>query len=148
MPTTIDLIRNSQALNVESEAVTSIQRTEKDMAELNREQLAAGFDAQGDRLMPYRSRDYAEFKHQMNPEPGLGNPDLILTGAFVHSLRVRGQGKNIIFHASDIKADDLLKKYGDDVLGLSDRQQEYYNEDVFYPVFSKRIENKTGLKMK
>ncbi len=149
MATALDLQEHINKLDVVLEATKAIDRTADEMAVLNREQLENGHDRQGHKLKPsYRSKVYAEEKNRMNPGPGMWNPDLILTGAFVESFTAKLSGQSIDFEATESKADDLIEKYGKDVLGLEDTQQEYYNYEVFYPEFAGEIENKTGLKFK
>lgn len=148
MATVAELLNTLNEVDVATEAVTAITQTKDEMIMLNQVQLSAGYDSEGYRLLQYRSKDYAASKHLQNPLPGIGNPDLILTGAFISSFDVKLSGYDILFNASDDKAPELLSKYGDDVLGLMHGQQRYYNEEVFYPVFARQIENKTGLKFK
>lgn len=146
MATALDLLENIQAINIAEEARKAVNETAHHMADLNREQLSAGYDAKGHKLTPhYSSRSYAAKKNAMNPEPGMWHPDLMLTGAFAESFKASATGDDIEFEASDPKANELLEKYGDDVLGLFETQQEYYNERIFYPVFSDAITEVTGL---
>jgi len=52
--------------------------------------------------------------------------DLILTGSFSNSLFPKGTGKrSFIFDGTDSKLPDLVDKYGEDILGLS---QEKFDE--------------------
>lgn len=147
MATVLDLLDNLKDLDVAEEARKAVNETAHHMADLNREQLAAGYDARGHKLTPhYSSKSYAVKKNAMNPEPGMWHPDLMLTGAFTESFKVSASGDDIEFEASDPKADDLLERYGDDVLGLFDTQQEYYNERIFFPEFAGAIAEATGLK--
>ena len=147
MATVLDMIDNLNGLDIHKEAIAAIEKTAGKMADLNREQLSAGYDSRGHKLSPhYSSRKYATMKNAMNPEPGMWHPDLILTGAFVDSFKVNVAGNDIEFEATDPKSDDLLERYGDDVLGLFDTEQEYYNERIFFPEFAGAIAEATGLK--
>lgn len=146
MPEIQDIVNNLKSLNVDRIVLDAIERTKDDMIALNIEQLSAGHDSNKKRLRRYRSKTYAENKNRQNPAPGLYNPDLILTGAFVASLSLNIAGDGFEFSGSDSKSPELLEKYGDDVLGLSDPQQEYYNEEIFFPEMAGDIEAATGLK--
>lgn len=149
MATITDLMENLGKLDVKRLAADAIERTIDTMPALNREQLEYGLDSRESKIKPsYRSRSYAEKKNRMNPAPGMWRPDLILTGAFVSSIKVSLSGDKIDFKATDGKAPDLLEKYSDDVLGLGDTQQEYYNEAIFFPEFSGDITRITGLEFK
>jgi hypothetical protein len=141
------MIENLNALDVHELAINAIMSTEGAMVQLNREQLSEGLDSKGHKLKPtYGSKAYATKKAAQNPRPGKLNPDLILTGDFVESFKVSLSGDVLKFEAGDIKAPDLLEKYGDDVMGLMDTQQDHYNHEVFYPEFAGNIEHETGLK--
>lgn len=141
------MIENLNALDVHELAVNAIMSTEGAMAQLNREQLYEGLDSKGHKLKPtYGSKAYATKKAAQNPKPGKWNPDLILTGDFVESFKVSLSGDDLKFEAGDTKASDLLSKYGDDVMGLMETQQDYYNHEIFYPEFAGNIEYETGLK--
>lgn len=149
MATVLDLIENISKLDVKRLATDAIERTIDVMPQLNREQLEYGLDSRETKIKPsYQSRSYATKKNQMNPAPGMWHPDLILTGAFTASIKVNLSGDKINFKATDLKAPDLLEKYGDDILGLGDTQQEYYNDSIFFPEFSNDITLVTGLEFK
>lgn len=147
MATVLDMIDNLNVLDAHELAINAIMSTEDAMVQLNREKLSEGLDSQGHKLKPsYGSKSYAAKKSAQNPRPGKWNPDLILTGDFVESFKVSLSGDVLKFEAGDIKAPDLLEKYGDDVMGLMDTQQDHYNHEVFYPEFAGNIEHETGLK--
>ena len=144
MTTALDVLENFSKLNIDKEVKVSIGKTVESLKLLNIEQLKAGQTSKGSKFQKYRSRDYAEMKNQMNSEPGLGNPDLILTGAFVSSIQVDVGGDSLEITANDVHG--LFEKYGENnILGLQDKQQDYYNHEIFYPEFRAKIEEITGL---
>lgn len=145
MATVVDLLENLTYLNVDKEAKSAIGRTTGSMVKLNQDQLAAGVDSEGYPIGKYSSRSYAIMKHSMNPEPGMWNVDLILTGSFEESMMVDVNGDEIERIATDSKANSLTERYGDDIFGLTEDNQEYYNEEVFYPEFADAITRETGL---
>ena len=145
MATIIDMRSNLKSLKLKDIATDAIDKTAEVMVDLNVEQLKSGFDSRGHRLKSYRNKKYAEKKNRMNPLPGMWHPDLILTGAFVGGISVKLQGDSVNFKSTDSKAPELLKKYGDDVLGLSEKQQDYYNWEVFFYPFMGTINNYLGL---
>lgn len=145
MATVLDVIDNLEALDIHRESKIAVGKTTEAMIALNKEQLEAGYGADGKRIGRYRSQVYAQMKNAMNPLPGLGNVDLILTGAFSDSFQVDVNGDEIERIATDSKTDVLIDKYGDDVFGLTDNNQEFYNEEVFYPVMADQVTDQTGL---
>jgi len=148
MATVLDVINNLEALDIPRESKIAVGKTTEGMIALNKEQLQAGIGADGKRIGKYRSWHYAQMKNAMNPLPGLGNVDLILTGSFSDSFQVDINGEDIERIATDSKTSDLIGRYGDDVFGLTDNNQEFYNEEVFYPVLADQVTDQTGLEFK
>ena len=145
MVTVVDMMANLSLLDIENESIAAIGVTSEKILDLNRDQLYHGFDSEKTRLKKYRDPDYAEMKRGMNPNPGLGNPDLILTGAFVSSFQVDADSSGLEIKADD--PNDLTGKYGDQIFGLDDENQQYYNQEVFLPELASKIEDLTGLKI-
>lgn len=71
------------------------------------------------RIGYYRSPAYRSFKRTLNPLAS-GTVDLILTGQFTRGLFVdkRGNGR-FLFDSTDDKTDDLIGKYGLDIMGIN-----------------------------
>ena len=67
--------------------------------------------------------EYAFFKNQINPLPGVGNVDLTLTGALGKGIRVlpHGQNQYIVF-STDNKFNAIADKYGYDNFNLSEEE--------------------------
>lgn len=142
----LDLRNALDSFSVAREAVGAVSRTADVIAELNVEQLKSGVTSQGTKIKPsYRSKEYAEMKQAMNPDPGLGNPDLILTGRFVSSFEV-----DVDSDEFEVLADDpnsLEEKYGEDIYGMEENQQDYYTHEVFFDEFAERFETITGIEL-
>ena len=134
-----DLLENVQKLNVNRETLIAIGKTSTQMAELNREQLREGKQSDGQNMPPYSWVSVHKF---FKPE---GPIRLFDTGAFHNSIQVDVGSDEFQFIAEDRY--NLFERYGENnILGLTDRQQEYYNEEIFLPVFAEQVENQTGLK--
>ncbi|MFA5768607.1 MAG: hypothetical protein WC871_03610 [Bacteroidales bacterium] len=114
-----ELQRNLARWDVQDVARDAMSRHTTDAADLNRSQLKAGLSSGGNKLRRYASTVYAAFKSGMNPSPGFGNPDLLLTGEFHQSIVAEVTAEEVAFRATDQKAGNLLSKYGDNILGLS-----------------------------
>ena len=81
--TIVSLAEKFNSLNTDKIINESLNETKDEFKSINKEQLRAGKTNTGKNIAPkYRSKKYALAKNQMNPLPGLGNPDLHLTGAF------------------------------------------------------------------
>jgi len=98
-----------QSLNVLTIASETLSEHTGEMADELRSQLYAGRDNLDQSLRQYRSSEYAQMKHGMNPLPGLGNPDLYLTGATHRSIRMAVNGQMVVTLVTDIH--DLEKRY-------------------------------------
>ncbi len=94
-------------------------------------QLRFGLDSKEDLLRLYSTFSYASFKQDRpGRKASFGVPDLNLTGKFYRSFMVEIlTDASIIIDADTDKGDnDLAEKYGEDIIGLTDRNfQEFIN---------------------
>lgn len=78
------------------------------------------------RIGGYQNGEYANEKNQMNPLAGFGNVDLIYSGSFVSKLFLKSNNPRLfIFDSTDTKRDNLVGKYGLDILGIN---QDWFNK--------------------
>ena len=137
MTTALDLYVNLSDINVPREVLSAIGRTSDEIVKINREQLLAGKRADGTTMPNY---SYISVKMFGKPD---GPIVLYETGAFHESMQVDIGGSEF-----EILADDkygLEERFGEEIYGLTDRGQEYYNQEVFYPELAESIEEITGL---
>lgn len=121
----------------------SFESTKNELADFNRDQLNEGFDSQGNRLKKYRNKSYAIKKNSINPLPGLGNPDLRLTGSFHKSIFIEVVSDRIKFFASDKKAKMLEQRYGLDLIyGHNLKTRDHFVLKVLRPAFIRLIKDK------
>jgi len=131
--------RRLQRLNLEQVTEEAIQETAEDYLELNREQLYQGKTSMGQELLPtYRSEVYAQMKNDMNPAPGLGIPDLKLTGAFYQGLSLEIQAGQIQEESDVEYAGKLFEKY-DDIVGLDEVKLDEYRAGPFKEALEEKI---------
>ena len=88
------------------------------LIDLNQGQLQQGVNSKGRQLKGYQSNAYAKFKNQLNSLPGLGTPDLKLTGAFYSGWYIQEDSFPITMNSSDVKTQELIEKYGKEIFGL------------------------------
>lgn len=132
----VDLVKEVSAIAADNE---------KAIADYNREQLfKQGEDSDGRKLRKYRRPRYARVKHEMNPLPGLGNPDLFVTGDFHRSIFTDVRGPRIIFDAKDWKVEKLAGQYGESIFGLHDDSRRRVWVEVLRPPLLPRINTITG----
>jgi hypothetical protein len=132
-----------RALNTD-EVVTAAFRTSTDgFTEEQKKQLYAGFDKEGKRLQKYRNNKYARVKNEMNPGPGLGNPDLYVTGAYFGGIKTNVQGLSLHIESSDAKGPELETKYKP--YGLGGGYKQEFIRGIYRPNFRKQVRLKTGV---
>ncbi len=155
MCTIAEMHRRFQALRISQDhTVGAIELTAVQLADVNRKQLMTGRNADGDKVIPDYSKyggedSYAALKHSMNPVPGFGTPDLYLTGSFHKSIRVYLTSGKLNWEATDLKATELLAKYGKGgpVLGVyQNTALENYQNSYLYPISISIIKAATGAK--
>lgn len=144
------LIRKLEAINVASIVVESVEDTEKDFIEANTTgQLLFGIDKNDQRITPgYKSKYYAKKKALINPLPGLGTPDLKVSGNFYDKMRIKVNRENIEISSGVDYAKRLEENYGDSIYGLNDKQRPAYIFGPFFNAFKNKFESFTGLKLK
>jgi hypothetical protein len=125
--------KNLLALNLRNEAMTALAQTEDSLLSNQTSQLVVdGLNKEGRKLKKYKNAKYAELKNKMNSYPGLGNPDLKYTGAFLKALKldiINNKEYQII--STDVKYPILLQKYGSAMLGLNKASIKRYKEKAF-----------------
>ncbi len=96
------------------------------------EEFTKGERPDGRKIGKYRSGEYADFKHQINPRAGFGYIDLILSRSFVGKMFVRPFIRGSFrLDSTDSKTGNLLGKYGGEIMSINQdwfdkRQKEIY----------------------
>lgn len=139
------MIKRLKSLDISEVAEVATDATSPAISQLNREQLEEGFDSNGERLRKYRNPIYARKKAAMNPKPGLGNPDLKLTGRFYRGIRADVEDGQIHVYSTDSKDPDLVEKYGSDIYGLGPVKGQEYVDNHLQPSFQGLIREKLKL---
>jgi hypothetical protein len=102
--------------------------------------LDEGVNKLGAKLQRYASNSYAARKYAINPFPGFGNPDLFRTGAFQRGFKLKILTKNSFdIYSTDSKANDLTRKYGADVFGLTNESRDQYRAETMQPELVKAV---------
>lgn len=137
-----------QAVNIRATIVKSVDETKYAPVAFVRGQLHYGEDKTGHQIAPkYKSEGYAIAKEELNPVPGLGTPDLFVTGDFYNGIQevVNATGYSFTIESNDEKAPKLELKYGEDIYGLNEENQGYYATEVLKPRLIINIKNELGL---
>lgn len=120
---------------LEAEAYKIIADVQHQIVKLNTDNLLKGLTPLGQRLTPSYSRvKYAKAKNRFNPLPGLGNPDLKLTGDFHNSFYIIAKKSAFTLEASDKKTGLLIDKYGsENIFGLTIEDNKIVNYEIILP---------------
>lgn len=115
---------------------SSIEATEGQLLDFNREQLDKGKRSDSQNITPDYSLPYAKRK-------GFKTPNLKVTGEFHRSLSAKIKARSIEIEGKrqnkgfDVAA-HLEKRYTSNIYGLTDSNQTKYNK-IFLPVFQKQL---------
>lgn len=122
-----DLVANSVAAHTQ------------EIEQLQREQLEQGRGKDTEKLEPsYKSGSYAKKKHQMNGGPGLGTPDLRLSGAYYQSITARVYADGLEMSATDFKAKYLTPRYPN-AIGLNIVSIVHLQRELMLPYLRREI---------
>ena len=136
------MIKRMNALNVQEVSFNSVVETKEIITEIQREQMFQGLNGQGKKIGRYRNNKYARAKNEMNPLPGLGIPDLKLTGAFYAGFKTDVTPETFSTSSIDKKNAALTEKY--DPFGLDKESKSEYAGKL-RPVFVKNVKEKLML---
>jgi hypothetical protein len=139
MATVNAMIGRMKALDVKAVSFNSVVETKETITEIQKEQMYQGFNGSGKKIGRYRSYKYARAKNSMNPLPGLGVPDLKLTGAFYSGFKTEVTPETFKTTSTDPKNDELTAKY--DPFGLDKESKAEYAVKL-KPVLVKNVKEK------
>jgi hypothetical protein len=126
--------------NLPQIAEDSVAQVKPSIVEAQAEQLVSGSNADGGTFRRYKDPRYAKMKNTLNPLPGLGNPDLKLTGAFHKGIYATVQDGRIVIGSSDNKAQWLEPNYKS-IFGLNPQEMEDFLYGKLKPVYHQNILN-------
>lgn len=148
MATIFDFNKRIQAVEIKPIIALCVEQSQYEILSFNRGQLYMGYGSNDNPLSPkYRSEGYAEFKQSQNPKPGLGTPDLFLSGAFYNSLQLDVNKSQMTFTVSskDEKAPKLERKYGEKIYGLDSENKGYFSQEILRPKIIDKLRTAIGV---
>ena len=110
---------------------------------LNQDQLFKGKDKDGNAITPkYASPYYAKKKEGLNASPGLGTPDLYVTGNYYANFNLRYEQGALVTDAPDVPyAKYIEERYdAEKIYGLSEEHKGNVITDILNPEMPSRIE--------
>ena len=130
--------------NVENDLLSLILDREDDIRDMIKKRWADGYidysnliQDQYSKTSKYRvsgNEFYYLFKNNLNPKAGLGNVDLILTGALVEGIKTILQNKGIEIISDNWKYDLIGKHYGYGVYNITEEQENELLDEIMAQV--------------
>lgn len=148
MATIAGLYRRFQAFDGAKAAEAAMSATTVPLLAINKEQMKAGYNRFDEKIgdsKPYKNADYAFEKYRLNPLPGLGNPDLDLTGSFQAEMAAIVANGTLSIKSADPKNDKLTSEYPD-IFGLGGPFKVKYLSEDLRPAFSNLVFLAVGIK--
>lgn len=100
------------ASNINEQMGIVIEQNEKQLVQMNREQLRKGEDTEGQILEPpLRNYQYAKSKKERGGQAPFWIPDLFLTGAFQGGMIIEVEDRDYFITSTDEKTEKLSKRY-------------------------------------
>lgn len=111
-----------KAFKLKARIEDAILENSPDAIRRNQNQLLDGENALGQPNSPsYARPSYAAFKNKKNPRPGLGTPDIHLTGTLFNKMFMSIEGPKVTIDSSDPKVDFPSIKQYKNKFGLQDQ---------------------------
>lgn len=142
MATILEMKKRFEAIDTDAISLKAVEESTEQMANLNAEQINTGVKADGTEMPDYSLRSVVQYGKPYGPIR------LRDTGAWQAGIYVRASGDAVTFSSTDNKNSMLEERYGEDILGLSEKYKSEAIREAVQPAFSKLIEQATGLKMK
>lgn len=140
MTTAADLLENLQKVNINEIVKSSLEKTADYLVEANQLQLDSGKDSKGKSLPDYSAASVEVFGKEPGPMT------LHDTGDFYNGMFLKVDADSYELSSTDPKTDKLQADYGPDILGIEEKDKEYYVENKLQPEVNKHITDITGLK--
>lgn len=99
----------------------------------------------GKQYPAYKGDLYQNFKNSLNSKPGLGNPDLFLTGEFYKGIGVVVTRTEYTVSSNSETAPRLELKYGSQIYGLTQQNQGIYCQETLGPAIIRSLVTQIGL---
>lgn len=128
-----ELVRRLATVDLIAATRVVVSDNREVLADLNRKQLLEGVDSSGKKMRKYASDAYSRYKYELNREAGYGIRDQNLTGAFSKSIEAEAGSDAAVFNATDGKTPYILKRDGEQVLGLSPASIATVRKNILRP---------------
>ena len=122
---------NFAKIDIQAQLPKLIEEVAPEAIAYNQQQLyRSSVDRFGKSLKQYQSPSYSLYKYRRNPLPGLGRPDLNLTGTLYRGMYLKVTGRSFYLGSYDAKESKIEKKYGKDIWGLTKDSKARLSRDI------------------
>lgn len=143
-----DLLDRLDKTEIQPIIILCLNESQYEILAFNRGQLYAGQDNKGSLQSPiYAEERYAIHKEEENPVPGLGIPDLFVTGEYYNSLKLtvnQSQYNFTIFSEGVDYAAKLEAKWNKSY-GLDPENTSYFANEILQPKIVIELKTQLGL---
>lgn len=143
-----DLLNRLDVTDLKQIVTLCINQSQYEILAFNRGQLYAGQDNTGSLQSPiYAEERYAIHKEEENPVPGLGIPDLYVSGNYYNSLKLtvnQSQYNFTIFSEGVSYAPKLEAKWNRSY-GLDPENTSYFANEILQPKIVIELKTQLGL---
>lgn len=138
----IDKLRSARAELLDI-AVEVIDDSEEEIITLNQDQLFAGETADGKEISP----QYTPFTIAIKKRKGqpFDRVTLLDTGSFYGKMKIKTIGQILDISSDDPKTPLLLKKYGEEIFGLTEENRIDLENIILKPRFEEKLKFKLEL---
>jgi hypothetical protein len=139
-----ELGRRLDGFDLMTEVKDVIVETGEELADFNRKQLDSGIRSTGSEIKPA----YAPLTILLKDQKGQPTDRVTLkdTGDFYQGITVDVNSETFDLTSTDDKTEDLVKKYGNRIFGLTNESRGEYVAFSFFPALKDRITNRLGFK--
>ncbi|MCW3108482.1 MAG: hypothetical protein JWQ09_2988 [Segetibacter sp.] len=138
-----------RAFDWEAEAIGIVERHKEDIADLQAEQLAKGKNRKGEDINPQYSDYTIELKKQKQGLAGIySHVTYFDTGDLYKSLYTQIEGKKFSLQSESFKFEKMIKRSGQNVVGLDLEMRKRFVEEVTRPEMAGIVKQKLGINIK
>jgi hypothetical protein len=123
-----------------------VEANEKEIVDINRSQMRAGKNAEGQTIGVYSSKAYDRYKKAIGSKSPAMVPDLLLTGAFQEAMILETEDTSYFITSNDEKTGELVGKYNDNgnIFGIA-KENEPQAQAINNRKLAQLLKQATGL---
>lgn len=125
-----DLEHNLKELDIDALVIEAAMKHDAEMVDLNTGQLMKGLFSDGSKTPEYASSEYANYKKIIGKGSGQPNMNFNLEGDFHAGWFVKQLNKSIEFGSKDGKANELERREGSNLYGLTEESKGKLSEII------------------